>query len=141
MPEQVQDLKSHAKYDPPFHFFLVPLGLLFLTGTVYQLVQNASWNNAGRVLFVIWVIVAVFKMRLYSLKVQDRVIRLEERLRVEKLCGAERANQLTIDQLIGLRFASDNELPGLVDKALASRLPRKEIKAAIVTWRPDHWRV
>jgi|KBSSwiStaDraftv2_1062776.scaffolds.fasta_scaffold246004_3 hypothetical protein len=141
MPEPTQDLKSHAKFDPPFHFFLVPLGLLFLAGTVYQLVQTPSWNNAGRVLFVIWVIVAIFKMRLYSLKVQDRVIRLEERLRVEKLCGAGRADQLTIDQLIGLRFASDAELPGLVDKAIANRLPRKEIKAAVQNWRPDHWRV
>jgi len=69
------------------------------------------------------------------------VIRLEERVRIEKLCGAERAGQLTVDQYIGLRFASDAELPGLVDKSIASRLSRKAIKAEVQNWRPDHWRV
>ncbi len=141
MPEPTQDLKTHARLDPSFHFFLVPVGMLLLAGTVYQLVQNASWTNGGRVLAIIWLLVAVFKMRLYSLKVQDRVIRLEERVRIEKLCGAERVGQLTVDQYIGLRFASDAELPGLVDKAIASRLSRKAIKAEVQNWRPDHWRV
>src|SRR5216684_4299968 len=101
MSEPTQDLKSHTKFDPPFHFFLVPVGLVLLIGTIYQLVQTPTMTNGGRVLAMIWIIVAIFKMRIYSLKVQDRVIRLEERLRIEKLCGDSlkaRAGELTIDQ-------------------------------------------
>jgi len=76
--------------------------------------------------------------------VQDRVIRLEERLRIDRLAPASlssRAYELTEQQLIALRFASDSELPGLVEKTLANKLPPKAIKAAIQSWRPDYWRV
>jgi len=144
MPESTQDLKNHAKFDPPFHFFLVPVGLLLLAGTVYQLVQTPTLTNGGRVLAMIWIIVAIFKTRLYALKVQDRVIRLEERLRIEKLCGDSlkaRAGELTIDQLIGLRFAGDVEFPRLVEEALSKNWTRKQVKANVKDWRSDHWRV
>jgi hypothetical protein len=88
--------------------------------------------------------VAVFKIRLYAMKVQDRVIRLEERPRLQGLASEplkSRIGDLTEDQLIGLRFASDGEVTVLAEKALAGNWNRKQIKEAVQVWRPDYWRV
>jgi hypothetical protein len=84
--------------------------------------------------------VAVTKIRTYALKAQDRVIRLEERLRLLKLQSGG-IDELTEAQLIALRFAPDAELPALVQKALAGHMKPKEIKKAIANWRPDYFRV
>jgi hypothetical protein len=89
-------------------------------------------------------LIAVFKIRLYALKVQDRVIRLEERLRLNALCSEAfrpRIFELTEDQLIALRFASDAEVCSLAERAVSERLSRREIKKAIREWRPDYWRI
>ena len=139
-----QNLKNHAMFDPPFHFFLAPVGIFLLILSIIQLVKNPGWMTGIHVLAVVWVFVAIFKLRVYSLKVQDRVIRLEERLRLAVVLPPElqpRIGELSIDQLIGLRFASDAELPGLVEKTLGSNWNRKQIKEAIKDWRPDNWRV
>jgi hypothetical protein len=83
-------------------------------------------------------------VRLYALKVQDRVIRLEERLRLTQILQEplrSRIPELTVDQLCGLRFASDAELPKLVERTLNEKLKRADIKKAIQNWRPDYWRV
>jgi hypothetical protein len=88
--------------------------------------------------------VAVFLIRINPLRAQDRLIRLEERLRLQALLSAElraRVGDLTESQLIALRFASDNELPVLVAKVLAANMQSKDIKKAIVTWRADTFRV
>ena len=89
-------------------------------------------------------IVLLFRLRSYPLKVQDRVIRLEERLRLQALAPVEwhaQIYRLTEDQLIGLRFASDDEVVELAKQALEHNLTRKQIKERIKSWRPDEWRV
>jgi hypothetical protein len=88
--------------------------------------------------------VAIGKIRGYALKVQDRVIRLEERLRLLSVLQEplrSRIGELTDAQLIGLRFASDAELPSLVQRAIAEQLSRKDIKKSVTNWRPDTARV
>jgi hypothetical protein len=96
------------------------------------------------ILLAVACVVLVVKVRLYSLKVQDRVIRLEERLRLTQLLPEplrSRIPELTESQLCGLRFASDAEVPKLVERALNEKLSRTDIKKSIKTWRPDYWRV
>jgi hypothetical protein len=144
MAQQAQSLKNHAKFDPSFHFFLAPVALVILIATIVQMVRQPGWYSAAHILVALWALVAVFKIRVYALKVQDRVIRLEERVRLKELAPASlqgRIGDLTEDQLIGLRFASDGEVADLAQRALAGNWNRKQVKEAIKNWRPDHWRV
>jgi hypothetical protein len=144
MERKPQNLQNHAKFDPLFHFFLSPASAALFIGSVYRLITNPSGSSVWYVIAGLWALIATFKMRLYSLKVQDRVIRLEERVRMEKVLPPAlnaRVYELTEQQLIALRFASDSELPALVEKTLSAKLPPKEIKQAIQSWRPDYWRV
>jgi hypothetical protein len=145
MERKPQSLANHGKADPKFHFFLAPLGLAFLIWTIVNAVRFPSTEAYIHIVVALWALVAVFTIRLYSLKVQDRVIRLEERLRIEKLVSEPTRSralaELTESQYIALRFASDGELPGLIDKTLGGKLDSKQIKSAITNWRPDYWRV
>ncbi|MEQ1946580.1 MAG: DUF6526 family protein [Bryobacteraceae bacterium] len=139
-----QNLSNHARYDPVFHGFLFVAVLVFLGAAVYQMYQEPNWWNAGRILGVIWLLTLMLKTRLYAMKVQDRLIRLEERLRLSQLLPDStrgRIGELTEGQLVALRFASDAEIPGVVEKTLAGNWNQKQIKQSIKTWRPDYWRV
>jgi hypothetical protein len=139
-----QSFKNHGRIDPVFHGFLFIVGLILLGAVIYDLIRNFTWMGVVRVLGVVWLRVLMFKVRLYALKVQDRVIRLEERLRLAQLLPDSlrgRIGELSESQLIGLRFASDGEIPELVKKTLDSRLDSKAIKASVKIWRGDFWRV
>ena len=146
-----QTYANHTRFDPPFHFFLAPvfiLGLILsLIHFFYHLRESDMRDNIHSfllILLAVALITLLLKVRLYSLKVQDRIIRLEERLRLTQLLSdplRSRIPELTEDQLIGLRFASDAEVPKLVERALNEKLKRKDIKKAIQNWRPDYWRV
>jgi hypothetical protein len=140
-----QNFTNHGRLDPWFHLFLLPLSALTFAACVYILIRHPH-HLVHHVLVVITFLflVAIFRMRNYSIRVQDRVIRLEERLRLtallpEVLCV--RIPELTERQLIGLRFASDDEIVGLVEKTLSENLTQSEIKKRIQSWRPDYWRV
>jgi hypothetical protein len=103
-----------------------------------------NFTSAWFLVLSIAAIVALLRVRLYALKVQDRVIRFEERLRLKALSPAEwhkQIDRLSEDQLIGLRFASDDEIVELAKEALEKDLNRKQIKQRINNWRPDHWRI
>jgi drug/metabolite transporter (DMT)-like permease len=142
-----QNLKNHARFDPIFHFFLVPLSLanviLAISYTIHQWPAH-SRSHLWWIVMSLVLLVFVFLMRIYSLKNQDRLIRLEERLRFAALLSsadAARAQALTVPQIVALRFASDDELPKLVHRTLAENLTPKQIKHSIEVWRPDYTRI
>ncbi len=146
-----QILANHTRWDPLFHFFLLPI---FALGLIFSLIHFFAHITEGDmrdhihafllILLATAFLVLAFKMRLYALKVQDRVIRLEERLRLMQLLPEplrSRIPELTETQLCGLRFASDAELPKLAERALNEKLSRADIKRSVQAWRADHWRV
>jgi uncharacterized protein DUF6526 len=145
MPAKIPQTRSnHVRFDPAFHFFLAPALLLFLLWTVIHLLRHLESMSVGFVVVAVLMLVTATKARLYALKVQDRVIRLEERLRLSGLLPEplrSRVGELTEAQLIALRFASDAELPTLVQRALGENLGAKQIKEEVREWRPDYWRV
>jgi Family of unknown function (DUF6526) len=139
-----QTFANHSRRDPLFHFFTVPVFLLAVIAAIVHFIWHPGWHSAVFFLLSVAALIAVFKLRLYALRVQDRVIRLEERLRLATLLPEplrSRMSELTEDQLIALRFASDGELPKLTERALQEKLSRADIKKAIQVWRPDYWRV
>ena len=143
MPEnKPQSFANHARYDPIFHFFMAPLALFLLIWSIAHAFRHFSNEALAWVVAAILIFLALFKARTYALKVQDRVIRLEERLRLANLLSpGSPLPALTEGQWIALRFASDAECPGLAEKAVANNLKPKEIKQAIQNWRADFFRV
>lgn len=151
MSQAAQTYANHRRFDPLFHFFLAPVFVLGLVMSLihffYHLRESDMRDNIHAFLLILLasaLLLLVFKTRLYALKVQDRVIRLEERLRLMQLLPEPlraRIPELTEDQLCGLRFASDGELPKLAERALNEKLKRSEIKKAVQNWRADTWRV
>jgi len=135
---------NHARLDPPFHFFLLPLGLAAIILSVIRIVTHPGIASTLGVILAIGFVMIAAKTRSYALKVQDRVIRLEERLRLAMLlpeAAKPRIAELTESQLIALRFASDAELPALAMRALNEGLTSKQIKTSIQSWRADYFRV
>jgi hypothetical protein len=141
---EMQDLKHHGRLDPPFHVVLATVLIVNLVIVVVYAVKHLNIYTAWAIILSIAVWIPVLKLRLYPLKVQDRVIRLEERLRLQALAPTEWHTQiyrLNEDQLIALRFAADEEVVALAKEALEQNLTRKQIKERIKVWRPDYWRV
>jgi hypothetical protein len=139
-----QTFTNHARFDPLFHFFVIPVFALSTLAAIVLFLWHPSLHSTWRFVLLAAATVAVFKTRLYALRVQDRVIRLEERMRLATLFPEpmrSRIPELTEEQLIALRFASDAEVPKLAERALAEKLSRADIKKSIQTWRPDYWRV
>ena len=144
MPAE-QNFSNHVRWYPLFHFVVVPLlALNFLTHLV-RFFMEPSWALFFWVLLSITLVLFAISARLMSLKAQDRVIRLEERLRHQQLLTGEllaRSAGLSAGQIIALRFASDEELPELVERTLNGDFGKNtDIKKAIKTWRADHHRV
>jgi hypothetical protein len=144
MDNKSQTLANHAKYDPPFHFFLVPVLAINVVLIAIQLFRSPRLLGAWLLIISLALIVMAGRLRSYATHLQDRIIRLEERLRLASLLQdplRSRIAELTDSQLVGLRFASDAELPALVQRALDEKLSRSDIKKAVTDWRPDYSRV
>lgn len=144
MAAQAQSYKNHARWHPIFHFVIGPLFMLNVIFAIVLVVRRPGWITAWTLVMSIALLMLTFLVRINPLRVQDRVIRLEERLRLTELLPdplRARIPELTEGQLIGLRFASDKELPALAQRALTENLSRNQIKHAIVEWRADTWRV
>jgi hypothetical protein len=143
MPEQ--NFENHGKIVPAFHFFSVPVFVINFVWSLFRL-KTLGFSFAGvfGVLLAAALVVLVFLARLFALAVQDRVIRLEERLRYERVLPADlqgRSGELEIGQIVSLRFASDAELPTLTRKVLDEKLTeRKAIKQLVKNWKPDYLR-
>jgi Family of unknown function (DUF6526) len=142
-----QNYKNHTRFDPPFHYFVLLALLVNLGFAITAVIRH--WPDHAH-LYGWWVVMSVVlfvgfgKARGYALKTQDRIIRLEERLRLTALLSAAdlaKSHELTESQLVALRFASDAELPALVKRAVDEKLSNKQIKQAIESWRPDYFRV
>ena len=152
MSEQ-QNFANHGKIVPAFHFFVLPVLALncvrSLVNSYFRVLHGPMHGGylwvAIDVLVAVALIVLAFEARLFALGVQDRLIRLEERLRYSQLLPEDlkpRINEFTVHQLVALRFAGDAELPVLARKVLESNLnSRKAIKKMIQTWRADYQRI
>ena len=140
-----QSFTNHGKFFPAFHFFVIPVLTINLVRVLYV------WGKSGfslggflQVLVAVALPLGLLSARMMALKVQDRVIRLEEQLRFDRLLPTDlkaRIGEFSVDQCIALRFACDAELPLLARKVLQDKVTeRKAIKKMVTNWKPDYLR-
>lgn len=144
MADAGQTYKNHARYFPPFHFFVAPILLINVVVTGWIALRNPSAISLWEVLVAIALVLTALSARLMALAVQDRVIRLEMRLRMREVLPPDlqaRIAEISRQQCVELRFASDAELPGLVRRVLAGELKnRNDIKKQVTNWQGDYLR-
>ncbi len=142
--DNVQNYGNHVRWFPPWHFVAMPiLGVNFLLA-LKSLIQLPSVATGWSALLALTIVVAFMLCRWMPLRVQDRVIRLEEMLRLERLMPGRYTEfeRLSLPQLLALRFASDAEVPHMVDRILSGEIRSgDEIKRAVQHWRADHQRI
>ncbi|MGH7593294.1 MAG: DUF6526 family protein [Gemmatimonadales bacterium] len=140
-----QDIRSHYRYVPLFHFVAGPILLINLVYSIVIAIRYPLFDNIIGLLVAVALLILFFSARRFATAVQDRVIRLEEQLRFERLLPQDlrtRIPEFTPDQFVALRFASDHELPALARAVLDQRIhDRRAIKQMITEWRADHLRV
>lgn len=144
MPAKAQSFENHARWNPLYHFVASPITGLYFVHTAWHAARNPSAAHLLEAVYAFGVFAAVVASRLMALTVQNRVIRLEMRLRLREVLPAAlhpRIAELRTKDLIALRFAGDAELPGLVERTLKGEFgsPR-EIKRAVRDWQPDFLR-
>lgn len=142
--DSVQNFGNHARWLPAWHFFVLPVFAANAIVAVVTLAKAPSLDTLWGAVVAIALAVGLVLCRWMPIQVQDRVIRLEETLRLERLLPGRQIDieKLTRAQLIGLRFASDHEVPHLVDRILSGEITtRRDIKMAVQHWRADHIRV
>ena len=139
-----QTYANHRRYEPMQHFVLVPILLVSWVAIIWHAIKYPSLHSIWVAVLGFAILMVAMQVRLYALKVQDRVIRLEETLRMERILPPDlkgRISELTVKQMVGLRFAADAELVHRVREALDENLDGEAIKKRIQTWRPDTFRV
>jgi len=145
MADTSQTYANHTRWHPPFHFFVLPVMLINFVWAIVECVRHPGWNRGWWIVVSLALLVLAVVVRNRTLKVQDRIIRLEERVRYQQLLPtdlAQQASSLRVGQIIALRFAADEELERLVREVLGGRLTKPaEIKKAIKNWRGDTFRV
>ena len=141
---ETQNLQNHAKLVPGFHFFVLPVLLINLIWSIVDMVRGFSVQSARSAVVALALLMLAFTTRIMALTVQDRVIRLEMRLRLQQLLPADlrpRIPEFTVSQLVSLRFAGDAELPDLARKVLQDKVTnRKAIKELVRDWQADFLR-
>lgn len=140
-----QSLANHARYVPGFHFVATGLLAANFIWSVIEVIKHPGAGTVDGVLVAVALLLLLWYARAFAVGVQDRIIRLEERLRMERFLPADlkaRIPEFTRAQLIALRFAPDQELPDLARKVLADGIDdQARIKAMVKAWRADEWRV
>ena len=139
-----QSYANYKRRHAPFHFFVIPILITNALVAIAYAIRHPSLAAVWMVVLSLAFLVLGFLTRINPVKAQDRIIRLEERLRLMALLSEplrSRIPQLTEYQLVALRFASDAEIPQLVEETLNSNLSPKDIKIKIQNWRPDYFRV
>ena len=140
-----QSFANHTRWHPIHHFFITPVFIINLIWSIVDLVRTPGWNTGRWVVVSVALLILNFLARTNPLKVQDRVIRLEERLRCQRVLPSNLFQQVSVlspGQLVALRFAPDEELEELVGAIVAGKLSKPvEIKRAIKNWRADTFRV
>ncbi|MFN5417445.1 MAG: DUF6526 family protein [Flavobacteriia bacterium] len=142
----MQNYQNHRRIYPFHHLFLVPITVTIFIWSLVNLFssQGDVVNQIYNVLAGFTLVLISFIARIYALKNQDRIIRLEMRLRYFEMTGksfSDKEKQLKQGQIIALRFAGDNEILTLIDRAISEKLSSKEIKLAITDWQADEKRV
>jgi hypothetical protein len=141
---QVQNFQNHTRIVPGFHMVTFGIFAINLVWSIYRAVRMFSVPSVISLLLAIGFLLLFFYMRIFALRVQDRVVRLEMRLRLQQVLPADlraRILEFELGQLVALRFASDEELPELSRKVLDEKLTdRKAIKKMIRNWQPDFLR-
>jgi Family of unknown function (DUF6526) len=137
-----QNYANHVRWVPTFHFFVMPVLILNLLWSIYRLIRPGfSWDGVIHVLTAAALVTLMLNARIFALRVQDRVIRMEERQRMSRLLPDDlktRVGEFTVGQLVALRFASDEELPVLARKVLTDKMSdRSAIKQLVKNWRAD----
>jgi hypothetical protein len=144
MAQTTQTFKNHARFFPLFHFFIAPVLMINFFVTVWQLYKQPSGTAAWNVVVALTLVLLATAARLMALTVQDRVVRLEMRLRMQQVLPPDllaRVGEITRSQFVALRFASDAELPDLTREVLAGKLTtQKAIKERVRNWQPDYLR-
>jgi hypothetical protein len=139
MAEQTQTYDNHRQRAPMWLLaaFCALVGFIAMVIAVFR---QPGYITGGLVLLAIAVICAVLMVRGYAIRLQDRIIRLEMQTRLARLGRDANFARLTLRQIVALRFASDAELPALIDRALAENLSADQIKRAVTNWQPDYLR-
>ncbi len=139
-----QDFQHHVRFLPPYHFVVGPIFLVYFGYALWTLTKSHDWSTILEALVALALVMFFLFARFMVIRVQDRVIRLEERLRMERLLPVDLKGQIekfSVDQLVSLRFASDAELPTLARTVLEKGITdRTEIKKLITNWRADYLR-
>ncbi|NDD64328.1 MAG: hypothetical protein EBZ36_10165 [Acidobacteria bacterium] len=139
-----QNFSNHTRYHTPFHKVGLPLVAVYLLWSIWLLIRQPGLESGMNLVLSFALVVTFFLTRINALKVQDRLIRLEEQLRFQRVLSAElaaRASSIPVPFLVALRFAPDEELPDLVSQVLERKFAKPvEVKKAIKNWRGDHWR-
>ena len=141
-----QNYANHKRYDLFYHGFTFMLIIVLIAASLYNLYISISggqeiFTGICFLLISVLILIQFFYARIFSLKAQDRAIRAEENLRYFVLKGKLLDNRLNIQQILALRFASDNEFPELAERALNNNLKSDDIKREIKNWRADNYRV
>jgi hypothetical protein len=136
-----QNYENHKRFYPPFHFFAVPLTVIGLCFSIYSCIAIPNIITGLLVLAFFLIAIIAVMARMFALKAQDRAARAEGNLRYYMLAGSALPNELSISQILALRFAGDEEFLPLVDQAVNNKLSPTEIKKSIKNWRGDFHRI